>query len=165
MAELGHRADGCCQLGPIPSHPIPSHPIPSHPIPSHPIPWGHGRDRTEEGPGTHPTALCSIPWGIQGLSLPGEHRAGLCSPASPAAPQLWLGSLFARCSHGPDTRTGSCPWPRPQSTEGTCSHPHLGWACCHCSAQHSTWSTPWNLPLLPVLCSPADVPQVCVHST
>ena len=53
---------------PIPSHPIPSHPIPSHPIPSH---RDMARDRMEEGPGTHPTALCSIPWGIPGLSLPG----------------------------------------------------------------------------------------------
>ena len=118
----------------------PSHPIPSHPNPTH---GDMARDRTEEGPGTHPTALCSIPWGIPGLSLPGERRAGLCSPAC----QLWLCSLFARCSHGLDTTAGTHQWPLPQNTEGTCSHPHLGWACCRCSAQHIAWSTPWNIPL------------------
>ncbi|XP_063281099.1 uncharacterized protein LOC134565441 [Prinia subflava] len=122
---------------------------PSHPTPSH---VNRPMDRMEEGPGLpSPQWPCSIPWGIPGLSLPAEPRAGLCSLASPTAPQLWLRSLFARCSHGPDKGAGARPWPLPQDTEGTCSHPHLGWGCSHCSAQHRAWSTPWNVSLFPVL--------------
>nr|XP_041569393.1 uncharacterized protein LOC115492478 isoform X3 [Taeniopygia guttata] len=57
-----------------------------------------------------------MPWGGAGLSLPGQRRAGLCSPASPAAPQLGLRSLFARCSRAAHTRAGTHPWPLPQNS-------------------------------------------------
>nr|XP_041573428.1 uncharacterized protein LOC121470248 [Taeniopygia guttata] len=125
----------------------PSHPIPSHPVLSHPLgmcPWTGGKRAWADTP----QWPCSIPWGILGLSLPGERRAGLCSPASPAAPQLWLRSFFARGSPGPHRREETRPWPLLQNPDGACSHPHLGWACCHCSAQQHIWSTPWLLALL-----------------
>ncbi|KAL2310779.1 hypothetical protein Nmel_002449, partial [Mimus melanotis] len=49
----------------------------------------------------------------------------------------------------PDTGAGLCLQPLPQSCAGTCGHSHLGWACCHCSTQHRSWSTPWNVPPVP----------------
>ncbi|CAN8174134.1 unnamed protein product [Coccothraustes coccothraustes] len=89
------------------------------------------------------------PLGTWGLSLLEERRAGLCSLASPAAPQLWLRSLFARCSQGAGSRAGPPPWLLPQSSAGTCGHPHLSWACWHCSAWLRARSRPWNVPLFP----------------
>lgn len=156
MAELGHRADGWSQLGPILSCPIPSCPIPSHPTCC-----AHAQGQDRRGAGAEPrSAHAASPGASQGH--PSLGRTGLGCVLRPLPQPLSSG-----CSRSlPDAAMDRTQEQEPARGLFRRTLKVPAGAGPAATAQPSTvlGGTPWNISLFPVLCSPADVPEVCARS-